>query len=198
MEGDHSALTLNLGLRVDYQTMAWTSGSMQSRYHASAIRWSTSCEPRRQAALWQPRRRLRLGSRRATARSMVARGGYGTACQVFFNGNQGQRARGAAAEQHQHHQPSVSRSRSAGAIRSTFVSTAPPSVGIMANDLKNAPTRTGQRRVLAAARWRTPRINVTTASCSTRRDLPLTYQHQSADHADRTAHARLSGARSPW
>jgi hypothetical protein len=72
----------------------------------------------------------------------VARAGFGTAYQVFFNGNQGNELVALLQNNINITNPSYP-DPFGGRDPITFVSTAPPNVGIMANDLKNAPTTTG-------------------------------------------------------
>ena len=71
----------------------------------------------------------------------VARAGFGTAYQVFFNGNQGNELVALLQNNINITNPSYP-DPFGGRDPITFVSTAPPNVDIMANDLKNAPTTT--------------------------------------------------------
>ena len=130
-------LTLNLGLRVDYQTMAWDEWVSQSRYPRPLPLVdfaSRGGKPR-----WQPRVGLAwdlLGNGKT-----VARAGFGTAYQVFFNGNQGNELVALLQNNINITNPSYP-DPFGGRDPISFVSTAPPNIGIMANDLKNAPTTT--------------------------------------------------------
>ena len=150
------AFTLNLGLRVDYQTMAWDEWVTQSRYPRAAIRWSTS----RAAAASRSGSRASAspGTVAGNGRS-VARGGFGTAYQVFFNGNQGNELVALLQNNINITNPSYP-DPFGGRDPVTFISTAPPNVGIMANDLRNAPTRTEQRGFSQQLDGRTSAINV--------------------------------------
>jgi carboxypeptidase family protein len=131
------ALTLNLGVRLDYQTMAWDEWVDMSRY-PRALPY-VDFKSRGGHPLWQPRLGFAwdvLGNGRT-----VARGGFGTAYQVFFNGNQGNELVALLQNNINITNPSYP-DPFGGRDPITFVSTAPPNVGIMANDIKNAPVST--------------------------------------------------------
>jgi len=130
-------VTLNLGLRVDYQTMAWDEWVTMDRYPRPLP--YVDFASRGGKPLWQPRIGLAwdvLGDGKT-----VARAGFGTAYQVFFNGNQGNELVALLQNNINITNPSYP-DPFGGRDPITFVSTAPPNVGIMANDLKNAPTTT--------------------------------------------------------
>jgi hypothetical protein len=130
-------LTLNLGLRVDYQTMAWDEWVDMGRYPRKLP--YVDFASRGGHPLWQPRLGFAwdvLGNGRT-----VARGGFGVAYQVFFNGNQGNELVALLQNNVSITNPSYP-DPFGGRDPITFVSTAPPNVGIMANDVKNAPVST--------------------------------------------------------
>ncbi len=131
------AFTLNLGLRLDYQTLAWDEWVKMSRY-PRALPY-VDFASRGGKPLWQPRIGL-AWDLTGTGKS-VARAGFGTAYQVFFNGNQGNELVALLQNNINITNPSYP-DPFGGRDPITFVSTAPPNVGIMANDLKNAPTTT--------------------------------------------------------
>jgi hypothetical protein len=131
-------LTLNLGLRVDYQTMAWDEWVSMDRYPRKLP--YVDFASRGGKPLWQPRVGF-AWDLTGNGRS-VARGGVGTAYQVFFNGNQGNELVALLQNNINITNPSYP-DPFGGRDPITFISTAPPNVGIMANDLKNAPTTTG-------------------------------------------------------
>ena len=89
--------------------------------------------------LWQPRVGV-AWDLSGTGKS-VARAGFGTAYQVFFNGNQGNELVALLQNNINITNPSYP-DPFGGRDPITFISTAPPNVGIMANDLKNSPTTT--------------------------------------------------------
>jgi len=131
------ALTLNLGLRFDYQTMAWDEWVQMSRYPRPLP--YVDFASRGGKPLWQPRVGFAwdlLGTGKS-----VARGGFGTAYQVFFNGNQGNELVALLQNNINITNPSYP-DPFGGRDPITFVSTGPANIGIMANDLKNAPTTT--------------------------------------------------------
>jgi len=131
------AVTLNLGLRLDYQTMAWDEWVSMSRYPKPLP--YVDFASRGGKPLWQPRIGLAWDVS-GNGRS-VARAGYGTAYQVFFNGNQGNELVALLQNNISITNPTYP-DPFGGRDPITFVSTAPPNVSIMANDLRNAPTRT--------------------------------------------------------
>ena len=131
-------LTLNLGLRLDYQTMAWDEWVTMDRYPRPLP--LVDFASRGGKPLWQPRVGFAWDVK-GDGKS-VARGGFGTAYQVFFNGNQGNELVALLQNNINITNPSYP-DPFGGRDPITFVSTAPPNVGIMANDLKNAPTTTG-------------------------------------------------------
>src|SRR5262245_62508978 len=90
--------------------------------------------------LWQPR--FGFAWDLAGNGKSVARAGFGTAYQVFFNGNQGNELVALLQNNINITNPSYP-DPFGGRDPITFISTAPPNVGIMANDLKNAPKTTG-------------------------------------------------------
>jgi hypothetical protein len=90
--------------------------------------------------LWQPR--IGFAYDLKGDGKSVARGGFGTAYQVFFNGNQGNELVALLQNNINITNPSYP-DPFGGRDPISFISTAPPNVGIMANDLKNAPTTTG-------------------------------------------------------
>jgi hypothetical protein len=130
-------LTLNLGLRLDYQTMAWDEWVSMSRYPRPLP--YVDFASRGGKPLWQPR--IGLAWDLTGNGKSVARAGFGTAYQVFFNGNQGNELVALLQNNINITNPSYP-DPFGGRDPITFVSTAPPNVGIMANDLKNAPTTT--------------------------------------------------------
>jgi len=130
--------TLNLGLRVDYQTMAWDEWVSMDRYPRKLP--YVDFASRGGKPLWQPR--VGFAWDVTGSGKSVARGGVGTAYQVFFNGNQGNELVALLQNNINITNPSYP-DPFGGRDPITFISTAPPNVGIMANDLKNAPTTTG-------------------------------------------------------
>jgi len=131
-------VTLNLGLRVDYQTMAWDEWVSMSRYPRPLP--YVDFASRGGKPLWQPR--IGVAWDLAGNGKSVARAGVGNAYQVFFNGNQGNELVALLQNNINITNPSYP-DPFGGRDPITFISTAPPNIGIMANDLKNAPTTTG-------------------------------------------------------
>lgn len=131
------AFTLNLGLRVDYQTMAWDEWVSMSRYPKPLP--YVDFASRGGKPLWQPR--IGVAWDLTGNGKSVARAGFGTAYQVFFNGNQGNELVALLQNNINITNPSYP-DPFGGRDPITLISTAPPNVGIMANDLKNAPTTT--------------------------------------------------------
>ena len=130
-------LTLNVGLRLDYQTMAWDEWVTMDRYPRPLP--YVDFASRGGKPLWQPRVGIAYDVK-GDGRS-VARAGFGTAYQVFFNGNQGNELVALLQNNINITNPSYP-DPFGGRDPISFISTAPPNVGIMANDLKNAPTTT--------------------------------------------------------
>ncbi len=132
------AFTLNLGLRLDYQTMAWDEWVSMDRYPRTLP--YVDFASRGGKPLWQPR--VGFAWDLTGNGKSVARAGLGRAYQVFFNGNQGNELVALLQNNINITNPSYP-DPFGGRDPITFISTAPPNVGIMANDLKNAPTTTG-------------------------------------------------------
>ncbi len=130
-------VTFNLGVRLDYQTLAWDEKVDMGRYPRKLP--YVDFASRGGHPLWQPRLGVAwdlLGNGKS-----VARGGFGTAYQVFFNGNQSNELVALLQNNVNITNPSYP-DPFGGRDPVTFVSTAPPNIGIMSNDIKNAPVAT--------------------------------------------------------
>ncbi len=139
--------------------------------------------------LWQPR--IGLAWDLTGNGKSVARAGFGTAYQVFFNGNQGNELVALLQNNINITNPSDP-DPFGGRDPITFVSTAPPNVGIMANDLKNAPTTTSSvgfsQQLMTDTAINVDGVIQHTAKSAT------DHQRQSAVHADGRASAAGVGA----
>ena len=161
-------LTLNLGLRLDYQTMAWDEWVTQDRYPKPLP--YVDFASRSGKPLWQPR--VGFAWDVAGDGKSVMRGGIGSAYQVFFNGNQGPELVALLQNNINITNPSYP-DPFGGRDPISFVSTAPPNIGIMANDLKNAPTTTGS--IGFSQQFRTDMAINVDGVVQEVHNLPLTY-----------------------